>query len=63
MTKEQRSEYGETDEPREILKQALAGKKFRLYCGHHVSFFHYLCNNVTIYNGKSLKIICSECGY
>ncbi len=63
MTKEQRSEYGETDELREILKQALAGKKFRLDCGHFVSFGYYLGNNVTIYNGKKFKIICSQCGY
>jgi hypothetical protein len=35
MTKEQKAEYGETDELREILKQALVGKKFRLDCGHY----------------------------
>jgi hypothetical protein len=63
MTKEQKAQYAETAELREILKKALASKKFRLDCGHHVSFFHYLGNNVTIYNGKKFKIICSQCGY
>jgi ATP phosphoribosyltransferase regulatory subunit HisZ len=63
MTKEQKAEYGETDELREILKQALAGKKFRLDCGHFVSFGYYLGNNMTIYNGKKLKIVCSQGGY
>jgi len=63
MTKAQQAEYAETDELREILKKALAGKKFRLDCGHVVSFGYYLGNNVTIYNGKKFKIICAECGY
>jgi hypothetical protein len=63
MTKEQKAEYAETEELRKILYQTLAGKKFRLDCGHFVSFGYYLGNNVTIYNGKKLKIVCAECGY
>jgi hypothetical protein len=63
MTKEQKAEYAETDELRKILYRALAGKKFKLDCGHCVTFCNHLGNNVTIYNGKSLKIICSQCGY
>ena len=63
MTREQKSAYQETDELRKILIQALDGQKYRLDCGHHVSFFSNLANNITIYNGKELKIICSQCGY
>jgi hypothetical protein len=63
MTKAQLAEYAETEELREILEKVLAGKKFKLLCGHHVSFLHHLGNDITIYNGKSLKIICSQCGY
>jgi len=63
MTKEQKLQYADTDKLREILHRALAGKKFRLDCGHLVSFGYYLGNNVTIYNGKNFKIICAECGY
>lgn len=63
MTKEQKTLYRSTDELRDILGQALKGKKFRLDCGHHVSFFGFLGNDITIYNGKKLKIICSQCGY
>jgi hypothetical protein len=63
MTKEQKELYAETEELIKILEKALAGKKFKLSCGHHVTFLHHLGNDVTIYNGKSLKIICSQCGY
>jgi hypothetical protein len=45
------------------LTKNLNGRKFRLECGHHVTFGHFLGNNITIYNGKKLKVICSECGY
>ena len=63
MTKKQKSQYAETNELRKILEQALVGKKFKLDCGHVVSFGYYLGNHITIYNGKKFKIICSECGY
>ena len=63
MTKEQKAKYAEPEELRKILEKALAGKKFKLSCGHHVTFQHHLGNNVTIYNGKNFKIICSQCGY
>ncbi len=63
MTKEKEKHYHETNELRAILGQALKGKKFRLDCGHHITFHHSLGNNITIYNGKDLKIICSQCGY
>lgn len=62
MTKEKEKEYLDTEEPRRILVQ-LKGKKFRLDCGHHVTFGHFLGNDITIHNGKEPRIICSQCGY
>jgi hypothetical protein len=62
MTKDQEKQY----KPSEELKKAvedLRGKKFRLDCGHHVTFNHHLANDITIRNGKELTIICSLCGY
>ena len=63
MTKEQRKAYQETKLLREILYKALKDKKFALDCGHHVTIGHHLGNDITIYNGKELKIICTQCGY
>jgi hypothetical protein len=63
MTKEQRKAYQETELLREILHTVLKGKKFILDCGHHVTIGHHLGNDITIYNGKELKIICTQCGY
>ena len=63
MTKEEKGKYSDTDELREILAQTLNARKFKLDCGHHITFNHSLGNNITIYNGKELKIICSQCGY
>ena len=63
MTKEQEKEYEDTDTLREILLNALEGMKFKLDCGHHLTVGHHLGNDITIYNGKKLKIICSQCGY
>ena len=62
MTRKQKDNYEETDRLREILKE-LKGRKFRLDCGHHVTFGHFLGNDITIRNGKEPKIICSLCGY
>ena len=63
MTKEEKALYDEPELLGDILKRVLAGKKFRLHCGHHVTFGQYLGNDVTIRNGKKFKIICSQCGY
>ena len=63
MTKEQKKAYQEPEALREILRRTLEGKKFTLDCGHHVTFNHALGNDITIRNGKHLKIICSQCGY
>ena len=63
MTREQKAKYENTDRLRLILRQ-LKGKKFRLDCGHHVTFGCNLGNDITIYNdSKKLKIICSQCSY
>ncbi len=63
MTNEQKKEYQEPELLRDILKRVLTGRKFRLSCGHFVTFGHHLGNDVTIYNGKQFKIVCSQCGY
>ena len=63
MTKEQKEQYQSPELLRDILKRTLNGKKFRLDCGHHVTFGRFLGNDITIYNGKEFKIICSQCGH
>lgn len=63
MTRERKKLYQETDLLRRLLIETLRGKRFRLDCGHHITFGHHLGNDITIYNGKELKIICSQCGY
>lgn len=62
MTKKEQDRYESTQALRDALKD-LVGRKFRLDCGHHVTFNHFLANDITIRNGKELKIICSLCGY
>ena len=62
MTKKQKQAYRSTDDLRELL-EILNREKFTLDCGHHVTFNEVLGNNVTIYNGTELRIICAECGY
>ncbi len=63
MTREQESTYQETGELRKILIQTLNKRKFKLDCGHHITFGCHLGNDITIYNGTELKIVCSQCGY
>jgi hypothetical protein len=63
MTKEEKSRYSEPEALRDILKRVLSGQKFLLDCGHRVSLFHNLGNDITILNGKEPKIICSLCGH
>jgi len=62
MTKKQRKLYQESEKLRKIIKK-LKGKKFKLDCGHHVTFGYYLGNDITIRNGASPEITCSLCGY
>jgi hypothetical protein len=63
MTNEEKERYQSPEQLREILERILAGKKFRLECGHHVTWNHHLGNDVTIRNGKKLRLICSMCGH
>ncbi len=63
MTKEEKQRYEKPEKLADILKRVLDGRRFALSCGHHVTFGHHLGNDVTIYNGKKFKIICSQCGY
>jgi hypothetical protein len=62
MTKQEREIYQDTKELRKVIEN-LRGMKFRLDCGHHVTFGFFLGNDVTVLNGKRPRIICSECGY
>lgn len=62
MTKEQQERYEDINTLKELL-QELRDRKFRLDCGHHVTFGHFLGNDVMIRNGKEPKIICSFCSY
>lgn len=63
MTRQQKQLYNEPEILRDILKRALAGKKFRLDCGHHITFNATLGNDLTVRNGKELTVICAQCGY
>ena len=62
MTQEEESRYEDTDALRKALA-GLKGRKFRLDCGHHVTVGHNLGNDITVYNGREIVIICSQCGY
>ena len=62
MTKGQRKLYRQTAQLRKVLS-ILRGQKFKLDCGHHVTFGCFLGNDIIVINGKRLKIICTRCGY
>jgi hypothetical protein len=62
MTLAEKKQYAKVNELKKFLEQ-LKGQKFQLDCGHHVTFHHFFGNDITIRNGKKLKIICSFCGY
>jgi hypothetical protein len=62
MTKQQKQLYQDVKSLKQII-QRLNGQKFRLDCGHHITFGYHLGNNIIIINGKIPKIICSLCGY
>jgi hypothetical protein len=40
MTEEQKEKYEDPELLRDILQRTLSGKKFRLQCGHYVTFGH-----------------------
>lgn len=60
MEKAKKVQYREPEGLRRLLV-GLKGQKYRLDCGHHVTFGHSLGNDVTILNGKAPKIVCSLC--
>jgi hypothetical protein len=62
MTKQQKEAYQDVEALRKII-QSLEGQKFRLDCGHHTTFCHFLGNDIIIRNGKNPEITCSLCGY
>ena len=61
MTKYQKKKYQPVNELIQQLSK-LSGQKFRLSCGHHVTFNRYLANDIFINNGKELTVVCSDCG-
>ena len=63
MTKKEKQAYETPDALKEILHKALDKKKFRLECGHHITFTEVLGNDLTIRNGKDFVVICAMCGY
>ena len=62
MTREKKEAYENTEALKKIIK-TLKGRKFKLDCGHHVTFGYFLGNDITIHNGNHPTIICSQCGY
>ncbi len=62
MTLSQKEKYADVEELIKFLN-LLKGKKFKLECGHHVTFGFYLGNDVVIRNGKELEITCLQCNY
>jgi len=62
MTNKQKEAYKNSDALKKIFVR-LKDRKFRLDCGHHVTFGYYLGNDILIRNGKKPEIICIQCGY
>ena len=62
MTRQQKETYQDVEELKIIIQQ-LKGKKFKLDCGHHITFGYHLGNDITIRNGANPEITCSLCGY
>jgi hypothetical protein len=54
--KKHKDNYQSPESLRTKLKRALENEKFKLDCGHCITFNHVLGNNVVIINGKELKI-------
>ncbi len=63
MNKEQKRQYQGPEALKEILHRVLCGKKFALQCGHFITFGEVLGNDLTVRNGKELRVICAVCGY
>ena len=62
MTLSQKRRYSNVELLKAYLNN-LKTKKYRLDCGHHVTFGFFLGNDVVIINGKEFRIICSQCAY
>jgi len=62
MTLSQRMRYYNVELLKVYLNN-LKNKKYRLDCGHHVTFGYFLGNDILIINGKEFRIICSQCAY
>lgn len=62
MTRREKLRYRPTTELREVFIK-LYGQKFVLDCGHHVTFGHFLGNDIVITAGKHPEIHCSLCWY
>ena len=63
MTRAEIAKYEEPEALKAILQRTLAGSKYRLECGHHITFNSVLGNDLIIRNGKTLKVVCTECEY
>jgi len=62
MTLSQKTRYSNVEQLKAYFNY-LKKRKYRLDCGHHVTFGFFLGNDLLIINGKQFKIICSQCGY
>ena len=62
MTKQQKQAYQDVEELKKVI-QNLKGRKYKLSCGHRVTFGYFLGADITIRNGKEPEITCSLCGY
>ena len=63
MKTKNNEEYQSSEDLKEILSESLLSRKFILDCGHRVTFGYFLGNSIVVYNGKELRIVCSQCGY
>jgi len=63
MNRAEKAKYGDPEALKDILRRTLYKKKFRLECGHYITFGEQLGNDLTIRNGKDFTVICSQCGY
>ncbi len=62
MTKEEKEKYEDVNNLKKEIEK-LRGRKFNLDCGHHVTMGHHMASEITIYNGKQFRIICTLCSY
>ena len=63
MKRAEKAKYDDPEALKDILRRTLYKKKFRLECGHYITFGEPLGNDLTIRNGKDFTVICSQCGY